>query len=178
MDCGIFFMKDHDSLEEIKGFWYKSLLPISDDSKAKIFYIPLHQKYFSIDGVTQDKLKDFKLELYSVKEPTLCNEFKYILFEHLSNNEKIEHLFFNVIKDFLETFYKSDLTEFLSIFSKQEYEISEISLMIDKNIRKILNKCLEIGILSNKDVINIQYLENEKTTEELFLKKFFKKIIL
>jgi len=49
--------------------------------------------------------------------------------------------------------------------------------MIDKNIRKILNKCLEIGILSNKDVINIQYLENEKTTEEFFLKKFFKKIL-
>lgn len=167
-------MKDND--ERIKGFWYRSLLPISDEPSAKIIYIPLHYKYFSSEGVTGDKLKNFEIELYSIRE--FCNEFKYMLFEHLSNNRKIEDLFFNVMKDFIETFYRHELTEFLSIFSKGDYEVTDISLMIDRNIRDILNICFETNLLSEKDLATIEYFKSEEITEKAFLEKFFKKTFL
>jgi hypothetical protein len=176
MDCGIFFMKERESIEVIKGFWYKSLLPASDDSETKIFFFPLHQEYFSRFGVSQEDLKDFKLEIYTLKEESYCIEFKYIFFEHLSNCKKIEDLFFNVIKDFIETFYNSELLEFISIFGKQQYEISTISLMIDNNIRNILDTCFEKNIFSKEDIEAIQYLESRELIEKNFLNKFFKKI--
>lgn len=166
MDCGIFFI---DKIN-LRGFWYKALIPTYSQEKNIVFLPELTK--IKKNGLDIDELINIiestysinidkkQIKFYAVRNKNYSSELKFCIFSHLNNND-LNNFFINVLNEFINNvpnirktkINEKIFNEFIEDDNNDEFESSDVSYEIDKNITDIIYECYDI--LPQNEIENI-----------------------